>query len=235
MKLQDYGPDFNNLITISQVLDKRGTKQTSLILDTTNNKFYVIDDDNNAYPLNPSDPEWSQTIIQLLNQIIQSNNDCPECLNLQLEWIRESLTTILNSDTNSLINSSKNELIEYLNNILDKVKNETIIVKEVQVEKIKEIIKEVKVPYIQYVEVRTTKYVPSCKKRPDKTETLPPTNIPPSSIPGWIYNHIEGYYYKYKRGIKYIKINNNVWREDEYEKLYKTTKERSHWHFGKTQ
>lgn len=171
MKLEEYNPDFNNLITISQVLDKRGTKQTSIILDTTNNRFYIIDDDNNAYPLNPNDPEWSQTIIELLNQIIQTTDNCPECIISQLESIRESLTTILNSDTNSLINSSKNEIISYLNIIDDK-----LIPITVEVEVPKEVIvykdKLVPVHITEYVLTETTVYVEvPCSGRPTPLPT----------------------------------------------------------------
>ena len=92
----------------------------------------------------------------------------------------------------------------------------------------------------EYIEVRTTKYVQTKDKKPDKIERFPPSLIPPSSIPGWIWDDVNKYYYKIKRGIKYIKINNDVWCEDEYIKKFKSIPQSlrdkyNHNHFGKTQ
>lgn len=215
MKLQDYNPDFNNIITISRVLDKRGTKQTSLLLDTTNNKFFVVDDDDNAYLLNPdfNEPEYIQTIIDLLNSIISEIDSCPDCLIYRLDEIKTIISNINNEDVISLINSSIIDVISSINQsnieilneleiIKNKVKNETIIYRDV----VKEIIKwKTKIEKeVQYVEVRTTVYVQSKDKKPNKVETLPPTTTPPQSIGGWNWDPTIKWYVKWKRGKKYI-------------------------------
>jgi hypothetical protein len=66
------------------------------------------------------------------------------------------------------------------------------------------------------LKLETTIYKVSKTPKPNKVERLPPTSIPPSTIPGWIWDDVNKYYYKIKRGRKYIRINNRVFREDEY-------------------
>lgn len=160
---------------------------------------------------------------------VEINQQCQDISNISGNDCCDEMIDGLDSIDNKIDSlSQKSEeccdlLTNKLNIIDDKLKPKTIIVEKPIIIK-------------EYVEVRTTVYVPICKPKPPKTETLPPTNIPPSSIPGWLYDEKNGYYYKFKRGVKYIKINNNVWREDEYNRDFKTPyKKPSHhnWNFPK--
>ena len=127
-------------------------------------------------------------------------------------------------------------ILDELETIKDKIKNETIIVKEKLVEVVKEKIVQKPVYIKEYIEVRTTKYIQTKDKKEDKVERFLPTSNPPSSIPGWIFDEKNNYYYKIKRGIKYIRVNKEVYREDEYIKNFKNIKPiRNGFHFGKTQ
>jgi archaellum component FlaC len=195
-------------------LDKRGTKQTSLLLDATNNKFYIVDDDSNAYLLNGDEPEYIKSIFDLLNSISDSIDNCPECIISQLNTIMTMIGSITNDQVVSILNSSimnvmslNNNILNEINSIKDKIKNETIIIKEVVKEVIKEVVKwKTK---IEYVEVKTTVYVTSPTKKPNKVKTLPPKETPPQSIGGWIWDQKNGYFVKWKRGKKYIMGKND--------------------------
>lgn len=248
MKLFDIEQiDSNNLIVVSRVLDKRGTKQTSLLLDATNNKFWLVDDDDNYYLVNPNIEGTLNIILSAINSINQSIDNCPPCITNTLSSILDIVSTIPNEGIKEVILASINEsmtlilesnqsLSSQLSLIEEKVKNERIIIQEKRVEVIKEKIVEKPILVTNYIEVRTTKYIQVKEKKPDKVEVFPPTPIPPSSIPGWIYDSVKGYYYKIKRGIKYIRINNKVWREVDWlreRNTDRTVRERvNHFNFG---
>lgn len=175
---------------------------------------------NNCLKENTLQVEINQQCQDIAN--ISGGNDCCDELIDGLDNVTNQITEV-DGKIDSLSTQSKEcckLLLDRLNRIDAKIPfrpvptPKPIIVKE-------------------YIEVRTTVYVPVKEKKPNKVEILPPSSIPPSSIPGWIWDDVNKYFYKIKRNIKYIRINSQVWREDEYIKYRKSVPIRIGWHFGK--
>jgi len=231
----------NNLVVIQRVLDKRGTKSTTLLLDADYNNFYLVDDDDNYYLVNGDIEGTLNTILSAINEINSSIDNCPPCITNSLSQILYIVSTIPNESIKEVIlasiMSSNDSISTQLESVMDKIKNETIIIQEKRVEVVKEKIVEKPVIVNNYIEIRTTKYIRVSEEKPDRVDRLPPTTTPPNSIPGWIFDTVRNYYYKIKRGVKYISVQGIAVREEDWIKqnrVEQTVRERTkHLHFGK--
>ena len=181
-----------NLIVVQRVLDRTGTKQTSLILDVDKNQFYLVDDDDNWYLINQDIESVLNTILESINTINNSIDNCPECIISELELIKEDLNT-----TNSLVSV---DVMDKLNDIEDKlvpievevpveviVYQDRVVPVEVPVEVIVYKDKIVKVVEKEYVLTTNTIYVqspcntplPPPNKKVETSNKPIPTNKPP--------------------------------------------------------
>jgi hypothetical protein len=143
-------------------------------------------------------------------------NDCLKENTLQVEIDNQcqDISSITNLDCCDNILDRIDDLSDQSKECCDTLSTKLDVISN----KLKPIIKIVYKPIsvIKYIEIRTIKYVVTKDPKPDDIIIIGPSDIPPGPIPGWILDPSGKFYYKIVRGIKYIKINDKIWREEDY-------------------
>lgn len=124
------GIDPKNYLKLASVVDRNGTKETSFILDTSTNNFYLVDDDGNVTNING----WQTMSLDIIDSDILLDAyinylDTNDPSDLKQEFISQSGFDInARSEANNFIDDGSNITTLALNGLVRLPKTETVTI-----------------------------------------------------------------------------------------------------------